>query len=148
MKVAILSDIHEDYNRYQTETSILAIVEKWITNNSPEVFVISGDITSRPKTALHSLNQLQENCPKTKLLYVHGNHDVYHEDSVEAYNILAKFPGNLGNGPVHINNDWVIIGDGGWYDYSYGLTEYTEEQFIKGNFVMRCSYSVHNRFIY
>lgn len=134
MKIAVLSDIHEDFNRSRTGENILAIVEKWIKSNSPEVFILSGDMTTRPKTALVLLNQLQKNCSGTKLLYVHGNHDVYHDDSTEAYNILLEFPGNLGNGSVQLTNDWVIIGDGGWYDYSLGLKTYTEEEYVKGSF--------------
>lgn len=64
-----------------------------------------------------------------QILYVHGNHDLYHEDSAKAYEKLLEFKGNLGNGPVHLNKDWIVIGDGGWYDYTFG-----EEQFSAGKF--------------
>lgn len=51
-----------------------------------------------------------------------------------SYEILLEFPGNLGSGPIELNNDWVIIGDGGWYDYSFGVEGYTKEEFALGTF--------------
>lgn len=91
-------------------------------------------MTAGPEKSLKLLNQLQKEVPQTNLLYVHGNHDIYHADSKYAYETLLQFPGNLGNGPVELNDDWVIIGDGGWYDYSFGMKEYTNEQFSVGTF--------------
>lgn len=134
MKIAILSDIHEGLNRKRTEVDLLDILDDWIQIHSPDVFIIGGDMTAKPDRALAHLNLLQKDCPGTKFLFVHGNHDIYGEDSVQAYETLLQFPGNLGNGPVQLENDWVIIGDGGWYDYSFGLPEYTHEQFEGGTF--------------
>ncbi|MFS0577475.1 metallophosphoesterase [Sporosarcina sp. 179-K 3D1 HS] len=134
MKIAILSDIHEGLNRKKTQTDILDVIIRWIGIHSPEVFIISGDMTAKPEKALAHLNRLQNECPQTKFLFVHGNHDIYAGDSIHAYQTLLQFPGNLGNGPVQLTDDWVIIGDGGWYDYSFGMPEYTDEQFTIGTF--------------
>ncbi|MBU8919349.1 metallophosphoesterase [Neobacillus sp. 114] len=134
MKIAILSDIHEGLNRKRTQSQIMDVLYKWIEINRPDVFMISGDMTAGPDKSLAFLNKLQHDFPKTKFLFVHGNHDVYHEDSQAAYEKLLQFPGNLGNGPVELNGDWVVIGDGGWYDYSYQIEGYTEEQFRIGTF--------------
>lgn len=134
MRIAVLSDIHEGLNRKNTKADMMALLKKWLTIHVPDVFVISGDMTAGPEKSLARLNQLQNECPQTKILYVHGNHDIYHEDSKLAYETLLRFPGNLGNGPVALSEDWVVIGDGGWYDYSFGIEEYTEEQFANGTF--------------
>ncbi|MEH7224081.1 metallophosphoesterase [Bacillus sp. JJ1566] len=134
MKIAILSDIHVGLNRKNTGMDIMSQIIKWIAIKRPEAFIIGGDMTAGPVKSLGLLNQLQEEFPKMKLLFVHGNHDIYHEDSKSAYDILLKFPGNLGNGPVELNDEWVVIGDGGWYDYSFGIEGYTEEQFSIGTF--------------
>ncbi|MGK7379189.1 metallophosphoesterase [Planococcus sp. 1R117A] len=134
MKIAVLSDIHEGLNRKKTETDILAIVEQWVKNHSPDVFIVSGDIAAGPEKGLALLNRLQDGFPETKLLFVHGNHDVYAEDSAAAYSKLLEFRGNLGNGPVQLNEDWVVIDDGGWYDYTFGVAGFTEQQFAKGTF--------------
>ncbi|MDQ0213956.1 putative phosphoesterase [Oikeobacillus pervagus] len=134
MRIAILSDIHEGINRKNTKADIIELLKEWITDQSPDVFVISGDMTAGPEKSLPLLNQLQNHCPHTKVLYVHGNHDIYHEDSTIAYETLLQFPGNLGNGPVKLDDNWVIIGDGGWYDYTFGIAGFNEEQFRLGTF--------------
>src|SRR5690606_7408818 len=72
--------------------------------------------------------------PEIQILYVHGNHDLYHEDATAAYETLLKFAGNLGNGPVQLDEDWVVVGDGGWYDYSFGIDEFTKKQFSAGQY--------------
>ncbi|WP_174615609.1 metallophosphoesterase [Virgibacillus ihumii] len=134
MKIGVLSDIHEGINRKKTGEDILPTIHNWIDTNNPDVFIIAGDMTAKPQQALTLLNQLQKTCSKTKILFVHGNHDVYDENSVNAYETLLQFPGNLGNGVVELNKDWVVIGDGGWYDYSYGLPQFKTNDFKKGTF--------------
>ncbi|MCM3567268.1 metallophosphoesterase [Neobacillus mesonae] len=134
MKIAVLSDIHEGLNRKKTGADMMGVLKKWITSHSPDVFIISGDMTAGPEKSLNLLLQLQQSCPQTKLLFVNGNHDVYAEDSKSAYQTLLQFPGNLGNGPVELNDHWVVIGDGGWYDYSLGIEGFTQEQFSIGTF--------------
>ncbi|MGO4889490.1 metallophosphoesterase [Anaerobacillus sp. MEB173] len=134
MRIAILSDIHEGLNRKNTQVNIMATLKKWISTHMPEVFIISGDMTAGPEKSLTLLNQLQNEFPNTKLLFVHGNHDIYHKDSKSAYEVLLNFQGNLGNGPVELSKDWVVIGDGGWYDYSFGIEGFTEEQFKIGTY--------------
>ncbi|MCZ2258350.1 metallophosphoesterase [Sporosarcina sp. G11-34] len=132
MKIAMLSDIHEGLNRKYTKVDILELIIEWIESHMPDVFVISGDMTAGPEKALALLNRLQTACTHTKILFVHGNHDVYAENSADANDILLQFTGNLGNGPVQLTDEWVIVGDGGWYDYSFGMKEYTTEQFAIG----------------
>lgn len=134
MKLGVLSDIHEDFNRINTQSDIMSILIKWITTKRPDVFIIGGDMTDSPNKALALLNQLQKECPDTTILFVHGNHDIYDENSVNAYETLLKFPGNLGNGVIELNDDWVVIGDGGWYDYSFGVPDYSTSDFKKGIF--------------
>ncbi|MGG1676994.1 metallophosphoesterase [Neobacillus sp. NRS-1170] len=134
MRIAVLSDIHEGLNRKNTKSDIMATLKKWIAVHSPEVFIISGDMTAGPEKSLALLNQLQSEYPQTRILFVHGNHDIYHKDSELAYQRLLEFQGNLGNGPVELDEKWVIIGDVGWYDYTFGIEGYTKEQYQTGTF--------------
>ena len=134
MKIAILSDIHEGLNRKRSGADVFGLLQDWLDQHAPDVFIISGDMTSGPEKSLALLDRLQSGFPKTQVLYVHGNHDVYHEDAADAYTMLLQFDGNLGNGPVHLNEEWVVIGDGGWYDYTFGVEEFTDEQFSAGQF--------------
>jgi putative phosphoesterase len=132
MKIAILSDIHEGLNRKQTASNIMDILKRWLKVNSPDLFIVGGDMTAGAYKSLDRLNELQNHVPNTKILFVHGNHDVYHEDSKLASEILLQFPGNIGNGPIEIGTDWVVIGDGGWYDYTFGIPSINEEEFSIG----------------
>lgn len=134
MEIAILSDIHEGLNRKNTQTNVMALIKRWIKEYLPDAFIIAGDMTAGSKKSLMLLEQLQNEFPKIKFLFIHGNHDVYHADSEAAYKELLAFPGNLGNGPVELNEDWVVIGDGGWYDYSLGVSGYSKEEFTQGTF--------------
>ncbi|WP_042460710.1 metallophosphoesterase [Neobacillus dielmonensis] len=134
MRIAVLSDIHEGLNRKNTQTDLMGLLHKWMAAHMPDVFIIGGDMTAGPEKSLALLNQLQQYSPRTKFLFVHGNHDIYHEDSKAAHELLLQFPGNLGNGPVELNDDWVVIGEGGWYDYSFGIPGFTEEQFSNGTY--------------
>lgn len=134
MKIAVLSDIHEGLNRKKTECDIMGLLKDWILEHEPDVFIISGDIAADPEKAYTALENLQSAVPGTQLLFVNGNHDIYAEDSQAAYEKLLRFPGNLANGPVELVNDWVIIGDGGWYDYSFGVDGFSEEEFAAGTY--------------
>ncbi|MGB6406510.1 MAG: metallophosphoesterase [Planococcus donghaensis] len=135
MKIAILSDIHEGLNQKKTETDILSLLRDSLLQHAPDVFILCGDMATGPEKSLNLLTKLQNELPQVQVLYVHGNHDIYHEDSTIAYDKLLAFPGNLGRGPVELNEEWVVIGDGGWYDYSLGVSGFTEEEFEIG----RCS---------
>ncbi|WP_088008273.1 metallophosphoesterase [Indiicoccus explosivorum] len=134
MKLAILSDIHEGLNRKNTETSIMAALNRWIAANRPDVFLIAGDMTAGPEKSLKLLEQLQADFPAVRVLFVHGNHDVYAADSQKAYETLLAFRGNLGNGPAELGGGWVAVGDGGWYDYSFAIDGYDEADFERGTF--------------
>jgi putative phosphoesterase len=134
MRISILSDIHEGLNRKNTGANLMDILAKWIAAHSPDIFIICGDMTAGPEKSLARLQKLQADCKNTKFLFVHGNHDIYHEDSDWAYKKLLQFSGNLGNGPVELPNDWVVIGDGGWYDYSFGIAGFSDQAFAEGTF--------------
>lgn len=134
MKIAVLSDIHEGLNRKKSGADIVGLLKAWLVQHAPEIFIISGDMTAGPEKSLALLNRLQTELPKLKILFVHGNHDLYHGDSAIAYDKLLEFEGNLGNGPVQLNEEWIVIGDGGWYDYTFGIEGFTEEQFSAGRF--------------
>ncbi|MGH2317839.1 metallophosphoesterase family protein [Planococcus sp. SE5232] len=81
MKIAILSDIHEGLNRKRSGADVFGLLQEWLDRHEPDVFIISGDMTSGPEKSLALLNRLQSSLSKTRVLYVHGNHDVYHEDA-------------------------------------------------------------------
>ncbi len=123
MKIGILSDIHVDIN-FTDKDIITPSICNNIKDNALDMIIIAGDVASNYKLILTTLEEIekQTNIP---CLYVPGNHDIWVENypektSWEIYELLKSYPHNLANGPYVINNDWVVIGDLGWYDFSFG----------------------------
>lgn len=135
MKIGILSDIHVDIN-YSDKDSVTPSICKYIKKYSLDMMIIAGDVASDYNLVLASLEEIekQTNIP---CLYVPGNHDIWTENypektSWEIYELLKSFPRNLSNGPFEINKEWVVVGDLGWYDFSFGDSDkYSFEDFTK-----------------
>ncbi|MDA3941456.1 MAG: metallophosphoesterase [Spirochaetia bacterium] len=132
MKIGILSDIHVDINFTDKDVVTPAICRN-IKKNSMDMVIIAGDVASDYKLILASLGEIekQTNIP---CLYVPGNHDIWIENypektSWEIYELLKSYPHNLANGSYEINKDWVVIGDLGWYDFSFGDSKYSFNDF-------------------
>ena len=130
MKIGMLSDIHVDLNGGQAVINGLLAA---MLRRDVEVMVIAGDVSSDYRVTLDSLEQLQERSG-IRIVFVPGNHDIWNEAHPEitawqAYRALERFPGNLTTGPQEIAGGWRIIGDLGWYDYSFGGSQYSREDF-------------------
>jgi putative phosphoesterase len=74
-----------------------------------------------------------------RCLFVPGNHDIWVDqhpgmDSLQIYSALQEMPDNLSSGPVSLTGDWLAIGDLGWYDYSFGASNYSKEDFDRMRF--------------
>jgi len=88
------------------------------------MMIIAGDIASDYELTLRSLKQIEAK-GKVPCLFVPGNHDIWTEShtektSWEIYEFLKSHTHNLANGPYEPCKDWMIIGDLGWYDFSFG----------------------------
>lgn len=134
MKIGILSDIHVDLNEKEGIDVIKPIIDE-IKKNKADLMIIAGDVSNDYELTLDSLNKIQEGSG-VRCIFVPGNHDIWNEkhldkDAWYIYEQLKKFPGNVANGPIELEDDWVIIGDLGWYDYSFGDPSYTAEEFDK-----------------
>ena len=132
MKVGILSDIHVDIDHQQPDGVIEGLV-KVIQDRSVDLMIIAGDVANDYELTLRVLNTVEE-VSAVPCLFVPGNHDIWNEkhpdlNAWDTYEALKQFPGNLCNGPRELGNNWVAIGDLGWYDYSFGSTQYTTAEF-------------------
>jgi putative phosphoesterase len=135
MRIGVLSDIHVDLNggRPVIEALLAAMRRRGV-----ETMLIAGDVSSDYRVTLESLEQLQERSG-TRILFVPGNHDIWNEahpgiTAWQAYEALERFPGNLTGGPQEIGGGWTIIGDLGWYDYSFGGSRYSLKDFDRMQF--------------
>lgn len=132
MKIGIISDIHVDVNSdYKViENLVYAIKEENI-----DCLVIAGDIYNDYKTCLNIIEEIKS-LSQIEVYFVPGNHDLRHaevrdNDTVKIYKELMKNPSCLSGGAKVLSEDWVLIGDIGWYDYSFGNPKYAKEDFEK-----------------
>jgi putative phosphoesterase len=132
LKIGILSDLHVDLENIDPD-KVLNGLAAAIEENNVAVMIIAGDVANDYKITLEFLQRL-ENASKVRCLFVPGNHDIWNEShpdktSWDIYHALEKFSGNLTRGPVALTAKWVVIGDLGWYDYSFGSRKYTTAEF-------------------
>ena len=132
VKIGILSDIHVDLE-HDDPRRVLDPLADEILRRQVDLMIIAGDVANDYRLTLESLARI-EHRSGVRCLFVPGNHDIWNEkhpdqDAWRIYEALKAFPGNLANGAVTLDNDWVVIGDLGWYDYSFGSRRYSEEEF-------------------
>ena len=132
MNIGILSDIHIDLEHPDPKRVIEGLVNV-IAQHGVETMIIAGDIANDYECTLHTLHLVEE-LTGTRCLFVPGNHDIWNEKhpektSWEIYDALKAFSGNLANGPIALPDGWTVIGDIGWYDYSFGSRQYAIAKF-------------------
>jgi putative phosphoesterase len=135
MQIGILSDIHVDLNGGRPVIEALLAV---IRRRGVETMIIAGDVSSDYRLTLETLDRLQDSSG-IPVLFVPGNHDIWNEahpdiTAWQAYDALEQFPGNLTRGCREIADNWTIIGDLGWYDYAFGGSRYSREDFDRMQF--------------
>ncbi len=132
MKIGILSDLHADINQ-EAGSPVIQSLKVAMQAKKIDKMIVAGDVASDYELTLSILKEIEASTG-IECLFVPGNHDIWNKKhpTMTAWDIYAKlkeFPGNLANGPSCLNDDWVAIGDMGWYDYNFGSSEFTIEQF-------------------
>ena len=132
MRLGILSDIHVDINQ-EAGQPVMEGLKAAIQKKALDKMIIAGDMASDYQLTLASLAEL-ETATGVECLFVPGNHDIWNENhpditAWDAYERLKAHAGNLVNGPRSLTGDWVALGDIGWYDYSFGSSQFSFEDF-------------------
>lgn len=128
MNIGILSDLHVDLEGSDPAQLLQGLVAA-IEENQVDNMIIAGDVANDFEVTLDFLHQLEETAG-IRCLFVPGNHDIWNEKhpdktAWDTYHGLEQFTGNLARGPAHLTDQWVVIGDLGWYDYSFGSPHYS-----------------------
>ena len=132
MKIGILSDLHVDLKNGIYEKILQGLVTA-VKTKAIDVMIIAGDVANDYEVSLGFLRDVELKAD-IRCLFVPGNHDIWNEKhrdmtAWDTYQALKSFGGNLANGPVGLSEDWIVIGDLGWYDYSFGSVDYTISDF-------------------
>lgn len=114
-----MSDLHIDVNSEITRTNVLDDICNWLKSKEYDVLVIAGDLTNDATRSIKHIDIIEEFTGKP-IYFVAGNHDTWaNKSSWESQNTLVNHHSSLICSPKQVGNH-VIIGDMGWYDYSFG----------------------------
>ncbi|MEH6949710.1 metallophosphoesterase [Bacillus sp. JJ634] len=119
--IVVFSDSHLDVNSNQMGRNLLSELISVIKDKKTDLIIISGDLTNFADNTLKIIDVIQYQIG-TKVLFIPGNHDVWvdqNQSSWDGYNIIKSHDSSLIDKPYVINNEYAVIGDMGWYDYSF-----------------------------
>jgi putative phosphoesterase len=137
VKLGILSDIHVDLNT-EGEDGITPAICRTVERQNIDCLITAGDVADDFRRSVAFIQTVRERTGR-RCLFVPGNHDIWTEhhpemSSWQIYEALQEVPGNLSSGLQPLADDWIAIGDLGWYDYSFGGAEYSIEEFDRMQF--------------
>lgn len=119
VKVAMTSDNHFDINKLNSDDLLkrqaVILAEKEI-----DYYLIAGDLFNDFQQTFNYVEKLAAQLsPKTKVYYIAGNHDMLKGISYDELEHLSD-QHYLNNRYVDVpGTQWRIIGNNGWYDYSF-----------------------------
>ncbi|WP_217588154.1 metallophosphoesterase [Lentibacillus saliphilus] len=135
MRIGVVSDLHIDANLHMVpdQTRFIEGLNSIVTEKQIDVLLIAGDVSDDYRMTLDVLETLDHICP-AQVLFVPGNHDYWSinhdvKDAWKIHQALSEWKGSLTERSYHLNDDWVVIGNTGWYDYSFGNPAFTEADF-------------------
>lgn len=138
MSFAVISDIHIDVNKdYDVVNQMIESVRK----SGATACLIAGDISNDYKETIKTIAYIKEQL-EIPVYYVPGNHDMWSEDleklpTKSIYEAYQQDSNCLLHGSVQLDEDTTLIGDIGWYDYSFGSPKFSKEDFDRMNYLDR-----------
>lgn len=135
MKTAVISDIHVDINR---EYPVVDCLASYVKEQHADLLLVAGDLSEHVDETIETAALLEQKSG-CRVFYVPGNHDMWSEDFDKAgtdsiYQRYLEDPRCL-SGSIQllrgINGPFALIGDIGWYDYSFSNAFYPEEELEK-----------------
>lgn len=132
MKIGIIADIHLDINQ---EYPVLEVLSEVLNQEQCTGLILAGDLTDTAYTTLESLETIRKKI-KQPVLFVPGNHDMWDpkqkfKNAWQIYEEYKQQEGCLCGKAIQLEEDKIITGSIGWYDYSLGEKHYTREEFRK-----------------
>ncbi|MEY8353876.1 metallophosphoesterase [Lachnospiraceae bacterium 54-53] len=130
MKIGVISDIHIDVNK---DYPVLEALAEAIRRKKLHCLVIAGDVSNNSDMTLDFIQKLSSDSERP-VYFIPGNHDIWeqfakHRDAGILYEKFRRHPLCLLDSPVLLDKDWVLTGETGWYDYSFGNSGFTQRDF-------------------
>lgn len=118
IRLAISSDNHLDINKVNVSRA-LDFQTAWLSSHQIDYYLYAGDLfNNRVKTDQY-FDQFQHRLANTQVRYILGNHDLLNH-SPFAQVEHSTSPLYIHNQFIDLaNSNWRIIGNNGWYDYSF-----------------------------
>ncbi|GAA3727677.1 metallophosphoesterase [Salinicoccus jeotgali] len=139
MRIGIIADLHID--RRQTRYTIQDfehVLTQEIHKQKIELLLIAGDIASDYRITLEFVYTLMDRTG-IDIRFVPGNHDYWQPEAgnistPEIHQLYKEDPTSVIDAPLIINDQWAIVGNSGWYDYSYADPRFSREKIATGKF--------------
>lgn len=133
MNIGVISDLHVDLNEQQEDLSIEQALLQVVQERDLSQLIIAGDISNDLHLSLRVLEELRE-ASGIPVLFVPGNHDYWSKengmtDTWEIYRAYQMYSGCLSERSYSLNEQWAVIGNTGWYDYTMGEPKYGTADF-------------------
>ncbi|MBD5806501.1 metallophosphoesterase [Limosilactobacillus walteri] len=127
MKIAISSDLHLDLN-HANVVDVITQQAHYLTTEKINYYFFLGDMFNDFAKTQEYFKQLQQQLSVTQVYYLAGNHDMLKNitydqlegmrDSCYLHNQFIDLP----------ETNWRIIGNNGWYDYSFSQYEASPDE--------------------
>lgn len=130
MKLGIISDIHIDVN---ADYPVLKALARKATEERLFALAIAGDISDDCTLTQESIDNLSQ-MAGVPVYFVPGNHDMrdIRSKPVDANEVYARYrehPCCLIDKSIPLLGKWVLLGNTGWYDYSFGNKRFSKEEY-------------------
>jgi putative phosphoesterase len=134
MKVLSLSDLHIDNTSREIAGDVVGEIASYIREVAPDRVIVAGDMAGGAEACIRYIEEIEQRSG-VSLSYIPGNHSIWtmskETDSWHQYERLQAHHSSLINRPLELNDEWVLLGDMGWYDYTYRQPHETIQEVIK-----------------
>lgn len=118
VKIAVTSDNHFDINQVDV-SEMIQLQGTWLMQRGVNIYLIAGDLFNHFDKSLDYVQRLQAFVPDITVRFIAGNHDMVNGVTFDELEQPLD-PTYLHNQNLDISGtDWRIVGNNGWYDYSF-----------------------------
>lgn len=139
MKLLSLSDLHIDNTLREYQGDVVGEIASYIKEVAPDRVVVAGDMAGGAQACIRFIEEIEQRSG-VPLSYIPGNHSIWtmskETDSWYEYDLLKAHHSSLIDRPLELNDEWVMIGDMGWYDYTYRQPHVSLQEVLKNRNMM------------